>query len=108
MNDDFLQDAYDDEACIEYIKNYLPQELKEKFSEDEYYNFIDLISEYFTESGVLDSAADADGYVDIDLDKVVDYIVKESEKSGIGEYDPDEIILVVQGEMEYEESLEEN
>ena len=32
MEDDFLQNDVDDEKTIEYIKNYLPQELKEKFS----------------------------------------------------------------------------
>ena len=36
MEDDFLQNDVDDEKTIEYIKNYLPQELKEKFSEDVY------------------------------------------------------------------------
>ena len=34
MEDDFLQNDVDDEKTIEYIKNYLPQELKEKFSEN--------------------------------------------------------------------------
>ena len=32
LEDDFLKDDLDDEKTIEYIKNYLPQELKEKFS----------------------------------------------------------------------------
>ena len=31
MEDDFLQNDVDDEKTIEYIKNYLPQELKEKY-----------------------------------------------------------------------------
>ena len=30
LEDDFLKDDLDDEKTIEYIKNYLPQELKEK------------------------------------------------------------------------------
>ena len=97
MEDDFLLDDVDDEKTIEFIKNYLPQELKEKFSDDEYY----------VESGVLDAQPDADGCVEIDLEKVVDYIVKEARKDGMGEYDPEEILFVVQGEMEYTESLEE-
>ena len=29
MEDDFLQNDVDDEKTIEYIKNYLPQELRE-------------------------------------------------------------------------------
>lgn len=107
MADDFLQEDLDDEKTIAYIKNYLPQELKEKFSDDEYYYFLDLIDEYFSESGVLDAQPDADGFIDIDLEKIVDYIVKEAKKDEMGDYDPDEIILVVQGEMEYTDSLED-
>ena len=96
MEDDFLLDDVDDEKTIEFIKTYLPQELKEKFSDDEYYYFLDLIDEYYVESGVLDAQPDADGCVEIDLEKVVDYIVKEAHKDGMGEYDPEEILFVVQ------------
>ena len=33
MDDDFLLEDEDDEKTIEFIKNYLPQDLKGKFSE---------------------------------------------------------------------------
>ena len=102
MEDDFLQNDVDDEKTIEYIKNYLPQELKEKFS-----YFLDLIDEYYSESGILDAQPDADGYIEIDLGKIVDYIVKEAHKDEMGDYDPEEILFIVQGEMEYTESLDE-
>ena len=71
LEDDFLLNDADDEKTIEFIRNYLPQELKEKFSEDELYYFLDLIDEYYSESGILDVQPDADGYVDIDLEQVV-------------------------------------
>lgn len=102
-----MQEDADDEKTIEYIKNYLPQELKDKFSDDELYYFLDVMDEYYVESGILDADPDADGYVEIDLDKVVDYIVKEAHKDKMGEYDPEEILFVVQGEMEYGDSLAE-
>lgn len=105
LEDEFLLDDIDDEKTIEFIKNYLPQDLKDKFSDDELYYFLDLIDEYYAESGVLNAQPDADGYVEIDLDKVVDYIVKEAKKDEMGEYDPEEILFVVQGEMEYGDSL---
>lgn len=89
-------------------KNYLPQELKEKFSDDELYYFLDLIDEYYVESGILDAQPDTDGYIEVDLEKVVDYVVKEAKKDEMGEYDPEEILFVVQGEMEYGDSLEQN
>ena len=105
LEDDFLKDDLDDEKTIEYIKNYLPQELKEKFSDDEFYYFLDLIDEYYSESGILDAQPDEEGYVNIDLEQVVDYIVKEAKKDEMGEFDPEEILFVVQGEMEYGNSL---
>ena len=105
MSDEFLKDDIDDEKTIEFIKNYLPQDLKEKFTDDEFYYFLDLIDEYYVESGILDAQPDADGCVEIDLEKIVDYIVKEAKKDEMGNYDPEEILFVVQGEMEYTESL---
>ena len=105
LEDDFLLNDADDEKTIEFIRNYLPQELKEKFSEDELYYFLDLIDEYYSESGILDVQPDADGYVDSDLEQVVEFIVKEAQKDEVGEYDPEDILFVVQGEMEYGNSL---
>ena len=105
MSDEFLKDDIDDEKTIEFIKNYLPQDLKEKFTDDEFYYFLDLIDEYYVESGILDAQPDADGCVEIDLEKIVDYIVKEAKKDDMGDYDPEEILFVVQGEMEYTDSL---
>lgn len=107
LEDDFLKNDLDDEKTIEYIKNYLPQEFKEKFSDDEFYYFLDLIDEYYSESGILDVQPDGDGYIEIDLGKIVDYIIKEAHKDEMGDYDPDEILFIVQGEMEYTESLED-
>jgi hypothetical protein len=107
LEQDFLSDELDDEKTIEYIRNYLPQELKEKFSDDELYYFLDVINDFYTTSGILDAEPDADGCVDIDLEKVASFIVKEAKKDEIGTYDPQEILFVVQGEMEYGESIAE-
>ena len=102
---EFLNEDLDDEKTIAFIKSYLPQDLKDKFSDDELYYFLDLIDEYYAESGVLDAKPDADGCVEIDLDQVVAYIVKEAHKDEMGDYNPEEIFFVVQGEMEHAESL---
>ena len=53
----------------------------------------------------MDAQPDEDGFIDIDLEKVVDYIVKEAKKDEMGEFDPEEMLFVVQGEMEYGNSL---
>jgi hypothetical protein len=105
-NDILPSDIDDNEKTIEYIKNYLPQDLKEKFDDDTLYYFLDLIDEFYVTKGLMGIEPDGDGYINVDLEELADYIVKESKKNGMGEYDPDEVFFVVQGEMEYVDSFE--
>ena len=105
LEDDFLLEDADDEKTIEFIKNYLPQELKGKFSDDELYYFLDVMVDYYSTSGCLDAQPDADGYINIDQDEIVDYIIREAKKDEMGECASEDILWVVQGEMEYGNSL---
>ena len=107
MDDNFLLEDEDDEKTIAFIKNYLPQDLKGKFSDDELYYMLDLIVDYYTTSGWLDAQPDEEGYINIDQDEIVNYIVGEAKKDGMGPFDPDDVFFVVQGEMEYGNSLGE-
>ena len=107
MADDFLLDAEDDVKAVEFIKNYLPQDLKDKFTDEDLYYILDLIAEYYTSSECLDAEPDEEGYIDIDLDEIVKYIVKEAKKDDMGPYEADDVFFVVQGEMEYADTLEE-
>lgn len=102
---DFLLEDEDDERCVEFIKNYLPQDLKDKFSDDDLYYMLDLIVEYYTTSGCLDAQPDEEGYINIDQDEIVNYVVKEANKDGMGPYDAEDVFFIVQGEMEYGNSL---
>ena len=105
LENDFLLEDDDDEKTVEFIKNFLPQDLKDKFTDDELYYFLDVMVDYYSTSGCLDAQPDADGYVNIDQDEIVEYIVKEAKKDGMGEFNPEDILFVVQGEMEYGNSL---
>ena len=42
MEDDFLLDAEDDARAVEFIQSYLPQDLKDKFTEDDLYYQVQL------------------------------------------------------------------
>ena len=63
LEQELLQDAEDDARTVEFIKNYLPQEVKDKFTDEELYYFLDVIVEYYAKSGILDAAPDKDGYI---------------------------------------------
>jgi len=106
FEDELLQDAEDDARTVEFIKQSLPQELKEKFTEDELYYFLDVIVEYYTESGILETEPDEDGYIDIDVEVIAEHMAKQAKKDGMGEYSPEDLRWIVEGEMEYADSLQ--
>ena len=92
-NDEFGMEDLDDEKTIAYIKERLPQDLKEKFSDDEFYYFLDTIYDYYDKSGILDSNSE---YIDIDINEIAEFIAKEAKKNGIGIFDPEELYFVVE------------
>lgn len=106
-SDEFFLEEEDDVRTIEFIRNYLPQELKEKFTDEELYYFLDVIIEYYATSGILDQKPDEEGYIEINQEKIVNHIVETARKEGMGEYDPEDLFFVVEGEMEYGNSMEE-
>lgn len=103
-NDEFAKEDLDDEKTIAYIKERLPQELKEKYSGDEFYFFLDTIYDYYDKSGILDSDSE---YVDIDIDEIARFIAKEAKKCNIGDFDPEELYFIVEGELAYNGIVDE-
>ena len=103
-NDEFSMEDLDDEKTIAYIKERLPQDLKEKFSDDEFYFFLDTIYDYYDKSGILDSDSE---YVDIDINAIAEFIAKEAKKCKVGDYNPDDLYFVVEGELAYNGIIDE-
>ena len=103
LDEELLQEAEDDRKTVEYIQNYLPQELKDKFTEEELYYFIDVIGEYYVE--LLDKHP-GDEDIDIDVEEVAKYVAKQAKKDKIGDFSPEDLRWVVDGELEYGESID--
>lgn len=98
--------GYDDMASVAFIRNYIPQELKELLSDDDIIYFVDLIYDFYESRGLLgDEDADEDAVVEFDEEELLDYVVKNAMKDGVGKFDRDQIRFVVQGEMAYSESI---
>ena len=103
QNDDFL---YDDDDAVRFIQNYLPQDLKGKFSNDDILYILDLVYEYYETNGLFDDEDDDDKEIEIDEDEVVEYVIKNLKRDKIGRFEPEEVTFIVQGEMEYCDSLD--
>lgn len=103
-----IDDAVEDAKTIAYIRNYLPQEMKEKFTDEDLYYLLDLIVDYYSTSGCLDQEPDEEGYINIDQDDIVDHLYFKTREEGMGHFTHEELLFVIQGEMEYGNSLEDN
>lgn len=86
----------------EYILGSLPAELREKYSTDDILYMMDAIVEYYFESGVLDGNDD-DEYIDIDMQKVAEYVCKKAKEDNRGDYDPEEVFFVAQADLDFQE-----
>lgn len=100
IEDDLLE--YDEDAAVQYIRNQLPQELKAKFSDDDLNYIIDLIYEYYESKGYLSEDAEE---VEVDLDDLTAFVVKNAKKDKVGQYTDEEIHFIVDGEIAYCETL---
>mgnify|MGYP003295850820 FL=1 len=74
--DDFI---YDEDESVAFIQNYLPQELKGKFSNDDINYIVDLIYEYYESKGFLSDEVDENSSIDIDEDELVQFVVKNAQ-----------------------------
>ena len=101
--DDLMELAEEDRQTVEFIKAYLPQDVKGKFSEDDLYYMHDVMVDYFYESGVLDQQPDSEGFIDIDTEEVAKVIMEQAKKDKMGDFSLDDRIWVVQGELEFGE-----
>ena len=100
--EDFI---YDDVESMKFIKNYLPQELKGKFSDDDILYIVDLIYDFYESKGFMDEQGDEESEVEFDEDELTDYVVKNAMKDGVGKFLPEDIAFVIQGELGYCESI---
>jgi hypothetical protein len=97
---DFME--YDEDAAILFIRNQLPQEMKEKFSDDDLTYIIDLIYEFYDSKGFL---SDEEKSVEVDLDELTAFVVKNAKKDKVGNFSDDEIQFIVDAEIAYCETL---
>ena len=98
-------DGYDDAASVAFIRNYIPQEMKELLSDDDIVYFVDLIYDYYESRGYMDEDLDEDEAIEVDEDELVEYVVRNARKDGVGKFEPEQIRFVVQGELEYCQSI---
>ena len=100
LDEELRIDAEEDAREADFILSQLPADLKECYTKDDILRLMDLIVEYYFESGVLDLDDDE---VEIDLEQVAEAVCKKAKKEGQGDYKADEVFFVVQADLDYQE-----
>ncbi len=95
---------YDEDESIVFIQNHLPEEMKNKFTDDEINYIVDLIYEFYESEGFFDDN-DSDDDVEIDIDELLDFVAKNAKKDGVRDFSEDEIEGIVASEFAYCDTL---
>ena len=98
---------YDEDDAIKFIRETLPQGVSEKYSDDEILYIIDIIWDWYERNGYLKIDAGVTDEEELDVEKLTAFVAKEIKKDGEILMDPQDIDLIVRGELQYEESIED-
>ena len=96
---------FDEQQAIEFINNRLAEAGRKVYPDDEVFNVIDMIWDFYDENGLLELESNpADEPDDIEQD-VVDYVVRMLKKDKAAAVDIEDVALMVRAEMDYEDSI---
>ena len=100
FEDELRMDEEENRREVNFIREQLPMDVKEIFSDDNIYYFLDTIVDYYYESGILESTADE---IEIDLQKVAEAVAEQARRDKVGKFSPDDIFYVVEADMDFQE-----
>ncbi|WP_352422343.1 hypothetical protein [Proteiniphilum sp.] len=99
---------YDEDDSLRFIRENLPEEMQDEFSDDEINYVVDLIYDFYEEKGYLDENEDDDPEIEINEDELLEYIIRNARKNKeiLGrDYTNEQIEAIVAGELAYCDTL---
>jgi hypothetical protein len=96
---------YDEDEAVKFIQNFLPQELKNKFTDNDINYVIDIVYDYYDDKGISDESVSDDEIIDLDEDELIAYVQQNVKKDKVLKLSEEEITFIVRGELAYCESL---
>lgn len=99
---------YNEKKAIEYILSQLPAEKAARYTDDEILNVIDIIWDFYEESGLLDPATaleEDDDDEDAEMELLKKHVGKMLAKDKGSNIDPADIEMIINAEIDYENSI---
>ena len=101
FDEEIRLDEEENRRELAFIRSQLPPTIKKYYSDKDILYIMDLIVEYYYESGILESNDDE---VEIDLEAVAEYVCKEAKKQGFSSsFNPEEVFFIVQADLDFQE-----
>jgi hypothetical protein len=101
FDDELLKDQEDNRREIVFVREQLPSDLKEIYTDEQLVWMFDTIATYFYESGILETNDDE---VDVDIDEVAAYLCKQAQAEGLDVLRPDEVRFVIEADLDFQEN----
>lgn len=98
---------YDEDEAVKFIRALLPSDKQDRYTDDEILYVIDIMYDWYEKNGYLSLDSEVTEEEDADISAMTAYVKKEIRRDGEIEMDPDDIEIIVKGELEYEESIED-
>jgi hypothetical protein len=101
FDEEIRLDEEENRRELAFIRSQLPSNLKKYYSDKDILYIMDLIVEYYYESGILEST---DEEVDIDLEVVAEHVCKKAKEQGFSSsFNPEEVFFIVQADLDFQE-----
>ena len=85
---------------LAFIRERIPFDAKKHYSDETILYMMDLIVDYYYESGILESNEEE---IDIDMEEVAKYVASLAEQVGIARRDLQEIRLIAEADLDFQE-----
>lgn len=100
---------FEEYEVIKYIREALPAEAADIYSDDDLLNIVDMIWDYYEMNGLIDIDNDDDDQISESelISELVDYTGRMLRKDKACKVSPDHLEAIVRGELAYEDLLDQ-
>ncbi len=100
IEEELRLDEEDNLRELAFIREQIPFDAKKHYSDETILYMLDLIVDYYYESGILESNEEE---IDIDMEEVANYVCRKAKEDGVTNFLPEYVLFVVQADLDYQE-----
>ncbi len=97
---------FDENDAIEYIRQYAQNKIKNKYTDDDILLLIDTMYDFYESDYDIEAKYEDEGD-ECSVNEIVNYVKKNLRRDPDNQIEMDDVKVLVEGEIEYENTLEE-